>query len=146
MKKNILLIVATALVGTATLTLNSLRAQNEAPPAGAPPARQAPPAGMRPGPPRGRPGNSYHQAVAMLKHVKMDLERSKDDFDGHRQSAMDACDKAVQELEAVQTSIEAARAAQAAQAAAAAKAAAQQQNAQQAPTAAPAQAPAAPPQ
>ncbi len=136
MKKNMLLIVAIALVGTATLTLNSLRAQNATPP-GAPPAGQTPPPGMRPGPPpgfRGRPGNSYRQAIGILKRAKADLERSKEDFDGHRQSAMDACDKAVQELEAVQASIQAAQAA-------AAKAAAQQQNAQQAPTPAPAPAP-----
>jgi hypothetical protein len=133
MKKNILLIVAIALVGTVTLTLDSLRAQNGPP--GEPPSGQTPPPNMRPsGPPRGRPpGGSYRQAIGVLKRVKADLERSKEDFDGHRQSAMDACDKAIQELEAVQSSVEAARAA----AAAAAKAAAQQTNAP-APAAAPA--------
>jgi len=102
---------------------------------------------MRTGPPpafRGRPGSSYRQAIGILRRVKSDLERSKEDFDGHRQPAMDAVDKAMQELQAVQDSI------QAAQAAAAAKAAAQQQNAQQAPAPtpapAPAPAPATPPQ
>jgi hypothetical protein len=72
----------------------------------------------------------------MLKRVKMDLERSKEDFDGHRQSAMDACDKAVQELEAVQASIQAKQEAEAA-----ARAAAQQTNAPQTPAPAPATAP-----
>jgi exonuclease VII small subunit len=151
MKKNACLIVAIALVGTVALTLNTLRAQEAPPPGGPPPAQmpppgQMPPPNMRPGGPpgglRGRPpGSSYRQAVQVLRRVKMDLERSKDDYNGHRQSAMDACDKAMQELQAVQESIEAARAA-------AAKAAAeQQQNAPPPPAAAPAPAPApAPPQ
>jgi hypothetical protein len=71
----------------------------------------------------------------------MELQRSKEDFDGHRQTAMDAIDTTVQELEAVQKSIQAA---QAAKAAAAAAAAAQQQNAQQPVPPAPAPAPATP--
>jgi len=140
MKKNILLIVAIALVGTATITMNSLRAQDQPTPGGPPPSSQTPPPGGRPGGPppgfRGRPGASYRQAIGMLKRVKMDLERSKEDFDGHRQSAMDACDKAVQELEAVQASIQAKQEAEAA-----ARAAAQQTNAPQTPAPAPATAP-----
>jgi len=125
MKKNILLIVAIALVGTVTLTVNSLRAQNDTPPPGAPPAGQPPLA--RQGPPpgfRGRPNMGYHQVIFMLKRTKMDLERSTDDNDGHRQTAMEACDKAIQELEAVQASIQAAEASKAAAAKAAADAAA----------------------
>jgi hypothetical protein len=129
MKKNILLIIAIALVGSVTLTMSSLRAQNDAPPAGAPP-QGAPPAGQPPqGPrtgfagPRGRPTMGYRQVIFMLKRTKADLERSKEDYDGHRQTALDAVDKAVQELEAVQASIQAADAAKAA----AAKAAAAQQ-------------------
>ena len=78
---------------------------------------------------------NYRNAVMMLKRVKADLENSKEDYDGHRQSAIDACDKAVQELEAVQGSIQAAMAAKAA----AARAAAQQVPQQTPP---PAQAPA----
>lgn len=66
----------------------------------------------------------YHQVIFMLKRTKMDLERSKDDYDGHRQTAMEACDKAIQELEAVQASIQAAEASKAAAAKAAADAAA----------------------
>jgi hypothetical protein len=73
----------------------------------------------------------YRQAVMILKRAKADLERSTDDFDGHRQSAMEACDKAVAELEAVQTAIQAS----------AAKAAAAAQAAQPAPAPAPAPAP-----
>jgi hypothetical protein len=42
-----------------------------------------------------------------LRRAKMDLENSKDDFAGHRQTAIDACEKAMQELEAVQASIQA---------------------------------------
>jgi hypothetical protein len=104
MKKNILLIVAIAVVGTMTLTFSTLRAQNDTPPV-APPAGQVPP--QRP-PPRGRPNMGYQQVIFMLKRAKINLEHSNDDYNGHRQSAMDACDKAVQELEAVQASIMAA--------------------------------------
>jgi hypothetical protein len=77
-----------------------------------------------------------------LRRAKAELERSKEDFDGHRETAIDACDKALQELEAVQKSVEAARAAAAAKAAAAA--AAQQQSTEQAPAPAPAPSPAPP--
>jgi hypothetical protein len=135
MKKNMLLIVAIALVGTVTLTLNSLRAQNGPPPGAPPPSSgQAMPPGMHPGPNRGRPGSSYAIAIMQLRRVKMDLERSKEDYDGHRQTAIDACDKALQELEAVHKSIQAAEAARIAAAKAAAAA-------QQAPASAPAPAP-----
>jgi hypothetical protein len=72
----------------------------------------------------------------VLKMVKTDLERSTDDFDGHRQSAMDACEKAMKELQAVEASVRATAAAKAA--------AAQQAPAQAAPQAPPAAA--APPQ
>ncbi|MGP8199011.1 MAG: hypothetical protein ACLQU4_05850 [Limisphaerales bacterium] len=143
MKKKILLIVAIALVGTVTLTLNNLRAQDQSAPSGPPPAGQAPPPGQGPGqgqppnirqgrPPRRGPVNNYAQAIRNLKWIKADLEKSTEDFDGHRQSAMDACDKAVQELNAVLAAKEAARKA------AEAKAAAEQQNAQQTPAQAPA--------
>jgi hypothetical protein len=130
MKKNMLLIAAIAVVGTVTFTLNSLRAQNDAANPGGPPPMQAPPQGPRPGPPpgfRGRPNMGYRQVIIFLKRAKTDLERSKDDYNGHRQTAMDACDKAVQELEAVQASIQADLAAKAAAAKAAADAAAAQQ-------------------
>jgi hypothetical protein len=76
---------------------------------------------------RGRPGNSYRAGVAILTRVLADLQTSKDDFDGHRQSAIDACTKALQELQAVQKVFQAKQAA----AAAAAKAAAEQQQQQQ---------------
>jgi hypothetical protein len=144
MKKNMLLIAAIALVGTGTFTVNNLLAQPSgnpppaagqpvAPPPGNPGPRQGPPPGFR-----SRPGMmNYRQAIVILKRAKTDLENSKEDFDGHRQSAMEACDKAAQELEAVQASIQAAAAAKAA-AAKAAAAAAQ-------PAPAPAQAPAATP-
>jgi hypothetical protein len=90
---------------------------------------------------RGRPGIVYRQASSVLKRAKMELQRATDDFDGHRQSAIEACDKAIQELDAVQKSI---TEAQKAKAAAAAAAAAQQQNAQPAPATAPSSTP--PPQ
>jgi hypothetical protein len=141
MRKNILLIAAIALVGTGTLTLNSLLAQSSAtPPAGGQPV--SPPPG-RPAGPRGRLGMyNYHGIAMTLKRVKAELEKSTDDYDGHRQSAIDACDKAAQELEAVQASVQAAAAAKAAAAKAAAAAAAAEQPPATATTPAPAATPA----
>jgi len=131
MKKNLLMIVAVALVGAATLTLNPLRAQNDAAQSLPPAVQNNPTPGPRPLPSPGarvRPGSNYRQVIMILKRTKMDLQRATDDYDGHRQSALDACDKAVQELEAVQTSIQA-------------KAAAAAAAAQQAPAPAPAPTP-----
>ncbi len=130
MKKNILLLAAIALMGTMTLALNELRAQNAPPSPGAPtsPGFTPGPGQGRPGMPpgfRGRPGGRYGQTIMFLRMSKAELERSTDDFDGHRQSAIEAVDKAMQELQAVQTSIQAAAAAKAAAAKAAAAAAAQ---------------------
>jgi hypothetical protein len=59
----------------------------------------------------------YAQATFSLRRAKMELEHTTNDFNGHRQSAIDACAKAITELEAIQASEQAA-----AQAAAAAKA------------------------
>jgi hypothetical protein len=134
MKKNMLRAATMTLIAALTLTVNSLRAQDTPPPGGPPaggppPGQQAPPPnmrqGMRPGM-RGRPDIIYRQASSILKRAKMDLERATEDFDGHRQSAIDACDKAIQELDAVQKAIMEAQKAKAA--AAAAAAAAQQTN------------------
>lgn len=108
MKKNILTFGAIALVGFGLFALTDLRAQDQttapAAPAApaAPPARQLPPPGGRSMPPHGRAIGLYHQSIRMLTMVKSELERSKDDYNGHRQSALDACTKALAELQAVQ--------------------------------------------
>jgi hypothetical protein len=41
------------------------------------------------------------RALNDLRMVKAELQRSQDDFGGHKDSALEACDKAMQELEAV---------------------------------------------
>jgi hypothetical protein len=43
----------------------------------------------------------YQRALTALQQAKMELQRSTNDFDGHRDSAMEACDKAIVELQAV---------------------------------------------
>ena len=124
MKKNILLIAALVLFATGALTLNNLRAQTAptgagqpvSPPPGNPGGRPGGPPGFR----RGPGANNYHGIANALKRVKADLEKSKDDFDGHRQSAIDACEKAAQDLEAVSVAAQASAKAAAAKAAAAA--------------------------
>lgn len=111
-----MLLATIALTSLGVLTLNHLQAQPppdgtptappaSVPPPGAPGAPGTPggPARPRPYPPqfRGRMRNSFQPTFMSLKHAKMELERSTDDFGGHRQSAIDACDKAIQELDAV---------------------------------------------
>jgi hypothetical protein len=49
----------------------------------------------------GRSRATFQQTMSSLRRAKMELQRSSQDFDGHRQSAMDACDKAMAELQAV---------------------------------------------
>ena len=44
---------------------------------------------------------SFRQAIMALRHAKLELQHSKDTFNGHQQTAIDACDKAIQELEIV---------------------------------------------
>lgn len=86
---------------------------------------------------RNRAAMNVRNSVMMLKRVKMDLANAKEDYDGHRQSAIEACDKAIAELEAVQTSIQATAAK-----AAAAKAAENQAPTTPPPSTPPAQTPA----
>ena len=98
------------LLAVLALTLNTLQAQPPDapnPPPGAPP-QAAPgtpgnPGNFHPMPPqfRGRQSPVFRQALGILRRAKMELSRSQQDYDGHRQSAMDACDKAMQELQAV---------------------------------------------
>ncbi len=43
----------------------------------------------------------FNRAVGDLRMVKMELEHSQGDLGGHKDSAIEACDKAIQELTAV---------------------------------------------
>jgi|GEM_PF-6736048 len=66
----------------------------------APTAPAAPPAPATP-PPQARPARNLlylRGAVATLDRVMADLQRSDNDYNGHRQSAIDACAKARAEL------------------------------------------------
>lgn len=50
----------------------------------------------------GRPlRTSVPMAVRSLQDVKRGLQASQDDMSGHKQSAIDACDKALEELQAI---------------------------------------------
>lgn len=120
MKKNIL-IIAAVVAGIMLISWNDSRAQQTPPPAGPPTISHGPPGGMRPIPPgfRGRAGARYMQTIMFLKMSKAELQHATEDFDGHRQTAMDACDKAIAELEAVQSIVQSEAAAKAAAARAA---------------------------
>lgn len=108
MKKNLLYAAAIVVVGAGIFALNDLRAQNQpvAPAAPAPARQPGGPPGSRPFPTRGgRMVGMYHQTIRMLTMIKGDLDRSKEDYNGHRQSALDACNKAIEELQAVQNAM-----------------------------------------
>jgi hypothetical protein len=61
-----------------------------------PPNRGAMVPGYKPRPPQ----IALNQTILSLRRAKMELQHSKDELGGHRQSAIDACEKAIQELEA----------------------------------------------
>jgi len=90
--------------------LNNSQAQSNAapaPPAAAPTAAQPPapaPLPMIQGRPftRGRqPAPVFSMAIRDLRMAKMQLQQSTNDFDGHKAAALQACDKAMEELQAV---------------------------------------------
>jgi hypothetical protein len=111
MKRNTMIAAGTALV--LALFTHTSQAQNDAPatqptpatpPAVAPAQPVAPGPGQRPMPmpPRPRqPRFAVQAALRDLQQVKATLQNSQDDFGGHRDSALAACDKAVEELTAV---------------------------------------------
>lgn len=104
MKKNLILIAMVAIVGMATLMFTTLHAQPAPGAGGLPPAGQGAPPAARPGPrlgPHTRDVMAYRNAIRTLRMAKIQLQGAKDDYNGHRQSAMAACDTAIQELEAV---------------------------------------------
>jgi len=84
------------------LFVNNSQAQTAAAPA--PPATApAPPPGLQPRPfSRARqPEPVLSRAISDLRMAKMQLQRSTNDFDGHKASAIQACDKAMEELQAI---------------------------------------------
>lgn len=44
---------------------------------------------------------SIREAITSLRRAKLRLQNSKDDFGGHQKTAIEACDKAIRELELV---------------------------------------------
>jgi hypothetical protein len=95
MKKNILLLSGIAVIGALSLTLSSLRAQTAAP--ATPPAPTSPSAP----PPIRRPMMAHpriRSAIRALEGAKLELQNAPHDFGGHRQEALDSCDKAIKEL------------------------------------------------
>src|ERR1700733_16139740 len=111
MKRNMIMAAGTALV--LALSLNNSQAQNDAPaPAPVPAAPsvqpvapvpgQPPSLGPRPMPPRMRqPRMAVQMALRDLRQVKMVLQGSQEDFGGHKDTAIEACDKATAELEEI---------------------------------------------
>jgi len=94
--------VAAGIALILAFSLDNSQAQSNAVPA-PPSTTPAPP--MKPGPrqpPRFRqPQPVLSRAVSDLRMVKMQLQRSTNDFEGHRDAAIQACDKASEELEAI---------------------------------------------
>lgn len=105
-----------AIAGFAILFNQNAPAQTNAAP---PPASPQPPSGYpAPQPPMGYPGQPpgrfrgpgaflYQRAINDLTMVKREMLRAPDDLGGHRDSAVAACDKALEELHAVQAIVQA---------------------------------------
>ncbi|MGO8698003.1 MAG: hypothetical protein ACLQVY_09835 [Limisphaerales bacterium] len=115
MKRKMMTLAGLACAGALALSWDNLRAQSD-PTAPATPAPAAPatppnqpspttpetPRQLNPPPrPRGRPGLTYQRTLYSLQQTKLELQQATNDFDGHRTLALDACDKAITELEAV---------------------------------------------
>jgi hypothetical protein len=101
MKRNTLIMAGIALV-LAFCLHNSHAQTTNAPAPGQPGLVPAPPPGQRPMPQRPhQPRIFINRALNDLRMVKAELQRSQDDFGGHKESALEACDKAMLELEAV---------------------------------------------
>jgi hypothetical protein len=93
-----------AAVCAAALTASSYGQDANAPaapqtPAAPPAAAPQPPVAPRPNPQMRL--FSVRNSIGSLDRVIADLKRSENDFDGHKQSALDACVKAREELVAV---------------------------------------------
>jgi hypothetical protein len=101
MKTKILIVAGIGLV--LAFTQKNIQAQTtNVPVPGPAPLLVAPPPGTRPPMPRFRQGHPFvSRALNDLRVVKMELQHSKEDFGGHKDSAIDACDKAILELQAV---------------------------------------------
>jgi hypothetical protein len=96
-------LIAAGIVLVLALCLGQSQAQTTNVPAPGPvPVNPVPPPGPRP--PQFRPRQPHPfimRAMNDLRMVKADLQRSQDDFGGHKNSAIEACEKAMQELDAV---------------------------------------------
>ncbi len=109
MKKNTLLAAGTALILAVCANVafaQDVPAPSPVPtptPAPAPAPSPAVPPMRRPiGPMGARPLRmSVPMAVRSLQDVKRGLQAAQDDLSGHKQSAIDACDKALEELQAI---------------------------------------------
>lgn len=107
MKRNFL--VATVVTGLLGTMMSDSRAQvtntpSATPAAAGQPAQPAPGAPPPQRPPFQRrpqgPAIVFQRAVLSLRQAKMQLQRAEGDLGGHKQTAMDACDKAMEELSA----------------------------------------------
>jgi hypothetical protein len=109
MKRNFLVVVVIALGTLLGLELSDSNAQTtNAPspslaPAPAQPAPGTPPPPRMPPFPRRPQGPAmvFQRTIFSLRQARVQLEKADSDFGGHKQSAIDACDKAMEELAAV---------------------------------------------
>lgn len=98
-----MMIAGLACAAALALSLNSLRAQtNAAPPPAAPsaPAPRQPGAQTMPMRPSTR-AMTYQRALVALRQARTELKLSQENLEGHKETAIAACDKAIEELSAV---------------------------------------------
>ena len=99
MRKNNLSVIASVCAVALTIPFASVQAQPTNAPGGLPPGAPGNPGMPRPNQPMRL--YSVRSSIGALDRVIMDLKHSDKDFDGHKDSAIDACTKAREELMAV---------------------------------------------
>jgi len=83
-------------------SLDNSQAQTNAEPAPPSALPVAPPKpAVRPQPRFRQPQPVFARAISDLRAAKIQLQRGTNDFEGHKDSAIQACDKAMEELQAV---------------------------------------------
>jgi hypothetical protein len=86
------------------LSNSQAQTTNVSQPAPAPVGPAPPPVQKFPPPRPNQPRPIFLRTMNDLRMVRAQLQRSPDDYGGHKDSAIEACDKALQELEAIMKS------------------------------------------
>jgi len=102
MKTNNLIVAGITLVLAFCLNNSQAQTTNAPAPGPAPGAPMPVQPGQRfPSPKMNQPRQFIMRTLSDLRNVKIQLQRSQDDYGGHKDPAIEACDKAMLELDAI---------------------------------------------